>query len=96
MLYAVKANRQYVISEEEKQKYINLGYKIAKLEKGKLVIEEVETEESNKIAELKEEIKALKSENKTLVEELAILKEAKKGMTKEEAEAKQKTKGEGK
>lgn len=62
MLYAVKANRQYKITEEEKQKFINRGYKIAELKDNKLVFEEVETEESKEIAKLKAENKALKAE----------------------------------
>lgn len=61
-MFAIKANRQYKISEDEKQKYIAQGYKIAKLEKGKLVFEEAETEESKEIAELKARVKELEKE----------------------------------
>lgn len=71
-MYAVKANRQYKISEDEKQKFIDLGYKIAELKDGKLVFEEVETEESKEIAKLEKENEKLRKE----LEELK--KEAKK------------------
>ena len=100
MLFAMKGNRQTRIEEVEKQKFINLGYKIAKLEKNKLVFEEVETEESKELAILEKENKALKAENEALVAELEVLKEPKQGMSKEESEEKAakatKTKGEGK
>lgn len=62
MLYAVKANRQYPIDETEKQKFIDRGYGIARLEEGKLVFEEVETEETKEISKLKAEIKKLEKE----------------------------------
>lgn len=62
MLYAVKANRHYKIAEDEKQKYIDQGCKIAELKDGKLVFEEVETKESKELIRLKEENKALKAE----------------------------------
>lgn len=87
MLYAIKANRQYSITEDEKEKYVGQGYKIAELVKGKLVYEEVETEESKEIASLKVEVETLKTENETLATELEKLKEPKKA---------EKTKGEGK
>ena len=61
-MFAVKANRQYKISEDEKQKYIDRGYKIATLEKGKLVFEKVETPESKEIDKLKVEVKRLETE----------------------------------
>ncbi|HAE92125.1 MAG TPA: hypothetical protein DCG60_05695 [Tissierella sp.] len=80
-MYAVKANRQYKISEDEKQKYIDLGYKIAELKDDKLVFEEVETEESKEIAKLEAKVKELEKE----------LEEALKTDKKEE-----KKKGEGK
>lgn len=48
-MYAIKANRQYKIDESEKQKYVNLGYKIAKLENGKLVFDEEEKEELEEV-----------------------------------------------
>jgi len=82
MLYAVKANRQYKITEDEKQKYRDMGYKIAVLKDSKLVFEEVKTEETKEIAKLKEENEKLKKE----------LIELKKNDKKEE----NKTKGEGK
>jgi len=69
MFYAVKANRQYKIEEDEKQKYINLGYKLAKLENGKLVFEKEETAESKEITKLKTKIKELEAELKKAKEE---------------------------
>lgn len=68
MLYAMKGNRQYKIEEDEKQKFIDRGYRIAELKDGKLAFQEVETEESKEIAKLKAENKALKAELKTLKE----------------------------
>lgn len=62
MFYAVKANRQYKIEEDEKQKYINMGYKIAELKGNELVFEKVETEEAKEIARLKKENEKLKKE----------------------------------
>jgi len=60
MLYAVKANRQYKIAEDEKQKYRNMGYRIAELKDDKLVFEKVETKEDKRIAELEKENKELR------------------------------------
>lgn len=73
MLYAVKANRTYKINEEEKQKYINMGYKIAELKGNELVFEEVETEEAKELAKLKKENEKLRKELENLK------KESKKG-----------------
>ncbi|WP_313758469.1 hypothetical protein [Tissierella sp.] len=78
-MYAIKANRQYKISEDEKQKFIDQGYKIAKLEKGKLVFEEVETEESKEIAELKAKVKELEKELEEVKKVEETDKKAKKG-----------------
>ncbi|HUM43114.1 MAG TPA: hypothetical protein PKI14_09215 [Fervidobacterium sp.] len=61
-MYAIKANRQYKITEDERQKYINMGYKIAELKDDKLVFEKVETEEAKEIAKLKKENEKLKKE----------------------------------
>lgn len=61
-MFAMKDNRQTKITEDEKQKYIDRGYKIAKLVKGELVYEEVETEDSKEIEELKKKINDLESE----------------------------------
>jgi len=69
MLYAIKANRQYKIEEDEKQKYINMGYKLAKLENGKLTFEKEETPESKEITKLKTKIKELEAELKKAKEE---------------------------
>lgn len=73
MLYAIKANRQYKINEDEKQKYINMGYKIAELKGNELVFEEVETEEAKELAKLKKENEKLRKELEKLK------KESKKG-----------------
>lgn len=48
-MFAIKANRQYKIDESEKQKYVNLGYKIAKLENDKLVFDEEDKEEIEEV-----------------------------------------------
>lgn len=79
MLYAVKANRQYKIEEDEKQKFVDLGYKIANLEKGKLVYEELETEESKEVLELKAKVKELEKELEKLKKDEETKEEAKKG-----------------
>lgn len=72
MLYAIKANRQYKIQEDEKQKYINMGYKIAKLKNGKLIYEKEENEQDKRLAELEKE-------NRELKKELEKLKKSNKG-----------------
>ena len=87
MLYAIKDNRECKITEDEKQKYIDQGYKIAKLEKGKLVFEEVKTEEVKELEELKAKYEALKAEFNAL---------QKKEAAGEKPEKAKKTKGEGK
>lgn len=73
MLYAIKANRQYKIEEDEKQKYINMGYKIAELKGNELAFEEIETEEAKELAKLKKENEKLRKELENLK------KESKKG-----------------
>lgn len=75
-MYAVKANRIYKINEDEKQKYINMGYKIAELKGNELVFEEVETEEAKELAKLKKENEKLRKELEKLK------KESKKGESK--------------
>lgn len=60
MFYAVKSNRQYPIDETEKQKFIDLGYKIAELKDDKLVFEEVE--ESGEVEELIKERTVLRGQ----------------------------------
>mgnify|MGYP000921813940 FL=1 len=72
MLYAIKANRQYKIEEDEKQKYINMGYKIATLKDGKLIYEKTENGQDKRIAELEKE-------NRELKKELEKLKKSNKG-----------------
>ena len=59
-MFAVKANRQYRITETEKQKFIDRGYKIARLENGKLVFEEPEG--TGEVAELIKERTVLKGQ----------------------------------
>lgn len=61
-MYAVKANRIYKISEDEKQSFIDKGYKIAELKNGKLVYEKVESEEGKEIAKLEAKVKELEKE----------------------------------
>jgi len=78
-LYAVKANKQYKIADDEKLKYINLGFKIAKLENGKLVFEKEETPESKEIIKLQTKIKELEAELKKAKEESKSKGEGKKG-----------------
>lgn len=73
MLYAIKANRQYKIEEDEKQKYINMGYKIATLKDGKLIYEKTENGQDKRITELEKENRELKKELEKLK------KESKKG-----------------
>ena len=60
MLYAEKDNRQYCITEDEKQKFIDLGYRIGKLVGNKLVFEE--NEELGEVAELIKERTVLKGQ----------------------------------
>ncbi|WP_312907225.1 hypothetical protein [Tissierella praeacuta] len=77
-MFAIKDNRQYKITEDEKQKFIDRGYKIAELKNDKLVFEEIETGESKEIAKLEAKVKELEKE---LEEALKIDKkeEKKKG-----------------
>ena len=70
MLYAMKGNRQYKITEDEKQKFIDRNYKIAKLENNELVFEEIETEGSKEIAKLEADYEKLKIEYNKLLEKL--------------------------
>lgn len=69
MIYVEKDNRQYSVAEDEKQKFIDAGYRVGKLVDKKLVFEEVETEESKQILELNEKIKAMESELEELKKE---------------------------
>lgn len=84
MLYAMKENRQSKITKEEKQKFIDAGYKIAELVEGKLVFEEVETKETLEIKALEAKNEGLEAENEALKAELEALKVPKQGKTKEE------------
>lgn len=59
-MFAIKANKQYKITEDEKEKYVGLGYKIATFEEGKLVFEE--SEETEEVAELIKERTVLKGQ----------------------------------
>lgn len=84
-MYAVKDNRQYKITEDEKQKFIDRGYKIAKLKDDELAFEKIETKEDKEIAELKIKVKKLEAE----LEDLRTSEG-------NEPEKAKKTKGEGK
>ena len=100
-MFATKNNRQIRIDEQDKKKFIDQGFKIAKEVDGKLEFEEVETDESAGMVALKAEVDALKVENEAMSAELESLKEPSQGMVKEEAEEKaaakdKKTKGGGK
>lgn len=61
-MYAVKANKVYKINEDEKQKYIDQGYKIAELKGNELVFEEVKVDENKELEKLREENRKLKAE----------------------------------
>lgn len=76
-MFAMKDNRQVKITEDEKQKFIDAGYKIAELIGDELVFEEVEIEENKEIAKLKEEIETLKVELEAFKEEKKPKKEDK-------------------
>ena len=65
MLYAIKGNRQVAIDEHDKAFYQGQDYRIATLEDGELVYEEVETEQT-KLDEAKAEIEELTKVNKEL------------------------------
>lgn len=83
MFYAVKDNRQYPIDETEKQKFIDLGYKIAKLEKGKLIFEkeadELKLEEVVKEnTSLKGQLTKAQNQIKELEEEISKLSKERK------------------
>ncbi len=67
-MYAIKDNRQYKITEDEKQAFVDKGYK-AELKDNKLVFEKAKTKESEEIAKLKAENKKLEAELKKLKEE---------------------------
>lgn len=83
MVYVEKDNRQYSIAEDEKQKFIDAGYRVGKLEGNKLVFEEVETEESKQILELNEKIKAMEAELKKLGKDTLEFEEKVEDLTKE-------------
>lgn len=77
-MFAIKANRQYKIDESEKQKYANLGYKIAKLENGKLVFDEEDKEELEEVIKERTVLKGqLTKANKRIAELEAELEECK-------------------
>ncbi len=57
---AIRSNKQYKITEIEKQKYIDAGYRIATLEGDEIVFEQPEEiEEDEQIIELKARIREL-------------------------------------
>lgn len=70
MIYVEKDNRQYSITEDEKQKFIDAGYRVGKLVDKKLVFEEVETEETKEINKLKETLEGKELEIEKLKKEL--------------------------
>lgn len=63
-MYAVKANKIYTIDVAEKQRFIDLGYKIADVKNGSLIFEKVETKEDREIKKLKAENEELKAKLK--------------------------------
>lgn len=77
MLYAQKDNRQYPITEDEKQTYINQGYRIASLEGDRLVFEKQKPKDLTIVNSLKEQLKKIGSENKDLKAELKEIKSQK-------------------
>jgi len=100
-MFAMKNNRQVRIEEQDKKKFVDLGYKIASEVDGKLEFEEVETPESAEIVSLKAEIEALREELEVKASEIESLKGPSQDMAMEEAEEKattkdKKTKEEGK
>ncbi len=76
MLLAIKSNRQYKITEDERQKYVEAGYRIATLKGGNLVFEKIETKEDKLIAELEARVKELEAKNAELADELKKAQEA--------------------
>jgi len=66
MLYAMKDNRQVKISEDEKQKFIDAGYKIAEFKDGKLKYEKVLTDKDKALAAKEKEISDLKAKIEAL------------------------------
>lgn len=77
MIYAMKDNRQTKITEDEKQKFRDKGYRIATVVDGELIFEVIETEETKEIAVLKSRIEELEAEIVTLNEEKKPKKEGK-------------------
>jgi len=68
MVYVEKDNRQYHVTEDEKQKYIDAGYRVGRLEGKKLVFDKVETEETKEITKLKAKVVELEKELKATKE----------------------------
>lgn len=75
-MIAVKANKEYRIDEQDKEKYLADGWDI--LDDDFEVIEKASNDNSEKIAELEEEIAELKKENATLKGQITKLKNDKK------------------
>ncbi len=97
MFYAVKANRQYKIAEDEKQKYRDMGYKIAELKDDKLVFEETEeTEETGEVEELIKERTVLKGQLTKANNRISELEKELEEVLKTDKKEEKKTKGEGK
>lgn len=74
-MIAVKANKEYRIDEQDKEKYLADGWDI--LGDDFEVIEKASNDNSEKIAELEEEIVELKKENATLKGQITKLKNGK-------------------
>lgn len=78
-MFAIKANRQYKIDESEKQKYVNLGYKIAKLENDKLVFDEEDKEEIEEVIKERTVLKGQLTKANNRIAELEAELELEKG-----------------
>ncbi len=91
MLKAVKANKEYTITEELKQRYLEDGYDIYD-DKGNIVAYSPKKKiEYSKYAEIEKQKTELLKENKKLKEEISKLKKDAKGegktSTQDEAKA---------
>lgn len=86
MLYAVRGNKQLKISESDRQRYLNLGYDIAKEEEGKLEIEQHAPSKTVSYARYEK----LEQENETLKEQLVAANKTVKELEKKLKDADQK------
>jgi predicted nuclease with TOPRIM domain len=98
MLYAIKGNREYKITEDERQKYINAGYKIGEIKNGVLVFQK----EVDKTKELEKEKTALKEQLAKANNKISALEKEKSALKEQLTKANnkiskiEKAKGEGK